>query len=292
MNPILKYVGGKTRLLPELTKRMPTTYGRYFEPFVGGGALFFHLELEAGRAVIGDVNASLIDMYMVLSRTVRVSGLLTRIWRALQDHERLHSKEHFLAVRRAWNARETHSPCSKRAAAYLYLGRAGFKGLWRENKRGDFNVPYGDGVLHLPDKERLQRAGELLSRARIISGPYDWSLSSFGYDDSARGDLVYFDPPYVPASATSSFASYSAGGFGADDQRRLEVYARQLAHRGCYVMLSNSDTPVTRELYSDTTVWLVESVSAPRSIGTHARAAGKVGEVIIRNVNVSGWGAW
>jgi DNA adenine methylase len=265
--PIVKWVGGKTKLLPELLRRAPTSFRRYHEPFAGGAALFFHLAPRA--AVLSDTNAELVACYQAVQRNVE--GVIE----ALAQHRDRHSEAYYYAVREGWNGAERPS-AAERAATFIYLNKTCYNGLWRVNSRGLFNVPAGryvnPGIL---DAERLRAASAVLASAEISAAPFERVL-----DEAHRGDWVYFDPPYHPLSATSDFTTYTAEGFGAADQEHLaEVFAR-LAERGCAVMLSNSDTPFTRRLYAR---WRIARVLCPRAVNSRADRRGLVGELIVTN---------
>jgi DNA adenine methylase len=265
--PIVKWVGGKTRLLGELAARAPTSFRRYLEPFVGGAALFFHLRPRA--ALLSDTNAELIACYRAVQDEVDA------VIAALERHREQHSEAYYSAVRYGWNADARTAP-AERAAAFLYLNKTCYNGLWRVNSRGRFNVPAGRYVNpSILDAERLRAASAALRGAACELAPFEAVL-----DEARGGDFVYFDPPYHPLSATADFTSYTAAGFTAADQERLASVFARLDDRGCAVMLSNSDTPFTRRLYAR---WRVERVLAPRAINSRADRRGAVGEIIVRN---------
>lgn len=266
-SPIIKWVGGKTRFLPELVKRMPRSYNRYFEPFAGGAALFFHLEPQC-PAFLSDVNADLIAMY----RAVRDEP--EAVIQLLQVHARLHDDHHYRSVRGLLNAVkiEDSSPTT-RAAMFIYLNKTCFNGLWRVNKLGEFNVPMGDNKNpKICDAAAIRAASKALSRTMLAAT--DW----FAAVRDVPGDFVYFDPPYHPVTETSNFTAYDASGFGQAEQRRLARVAQALVSNGVQVMLSNSDTPLVRELYS----WArICTVQRSGSINSDPNKRGKVNEVII-----------
>jgi DNA adenine methylase len=265
--PIVKWVGGKSRLLPELLARAPSSFRCYHEPFVGGAALFF--ELAPRAAILSDVNAELVSCYRAVQSDV--DAVVT----ALARHRAEHSEAYYYAVRDGWNAGADASAAA-RAATFIYLNKTCYNGLWRVNSRGLFNVPAGryvnPGIL---DAERLRAASAVLAKARLRVAPFDAVV-----DAARRGDFVYFDPPYDPVSATADFTSYTQGGFGVEDQERLaEVFAR-VVERGCAVMLSNSDTPFVRRLYAR---WHIDRVMCARAVNSRADRRGAVAEVIVTN---------
>lgn len=271
--PVIKWAGGKARLLPELMARMPTSYERYYEPFAGGAALFFRN--APARAVLSDSNPDLIALYTALRDDVAaVAAVLGR-------YQSSHCKEHYYATRAAWNALTPWGApqrygwtAAERAAAFVYLNRTCFNGLWRVNQDGHFNVPmgkYANPTICAPDV--LRAASAVLSRAELRCGDFRTAL-----DDIQAGDFVYLDPPYVPASVTANFVAYDRDGFNEDDQRALATTFKVFANLGVRVMLSNSDTPLVRELYQG---FRIDQVQAPRSINSKAGSRGPVAEVIV-----------
>lgn len=267
MKPIVKWVGGKTKLLPELKQRMPAKYGRYFEPFAGGAALFF--DLLPSLATIADFNADLIATY----ETVAHEPEEIILW--LMAHKAAHTADdHYNDVRTRWNRGEFETP-SARAAAFIYLNKTCFNGLYRVNLDGKFNVPKGKYKKPpICDEAGLRAASEALSHVALHAG--DFRVTT-GY--AVRNDFVYFDPPYVPVSKTSNFTSYTGEGFGINEQCALADHARALVRRGVKVMLSNSDTRIVRELYQDD--FHIDTVQCGRAINSKGAGRGKVREVII-----------
>ncbi len=266
MKPIVKAVGGKTRLLDELVARVPSTYGCYYEPFVGGGALFFHLAPK--RAVISDMNRDLIVVYTAVRDDVE--GVISK----LERHRVQHNKGYYYEMREWWNrSRQCWTPAA-RAAMYLYLNRSCFNGLWRVNSDGQFNVPMGTYArLSLPSPELLRKAHQTLTDVTILHEDFRCVA-----ERAQRGDFIYLDPPYVPLSTTSNFTTYTADGFTLDDHRELAATARSLVGRGVHVMLSNSDVPFVRDLYKGFTI---NTVRCNRAINSKAGGRGGVDEVII-----------
>jgi DNA adenine methylase len=262
--PIVKWAGGKTRLLPELAKRVPKKFGRYYEPFVGGAALFFHL--APPRAMLTDTNRDLIRMYITVRDDVDV------LIRRLKRYAAAHDERHYYTTREKWNG--GFSSGMTRAAAFIYLNKTCFNGLWRVNSSGEFNVPMGNYTdPTICDSNGLRAASIALARTRLGCTDYRDAVS-----EAERGDFVYFDSPYAPIDSTSNFTSYTPGGFNADNQRELADVARNLLGRGVHVMLSNSDTPLTRKLYRG---FKIERVKCGRSINSNAEKRGEVNELII-----------
>jgi DNA adenine methylase len=265
-SPVIKWVGGKTKLLPELTARLPERFGRYYEPFAGGAALFFRV--APARAVLADSNPDLIGLYTCLVNDV--AGVI----RKLGHHRAAHSEAHYYTTRTRWNDRELAWTSAERAATFIYLNKTCFNGLWRVNRAGAFNVPIGrytDPPICVP--EALRAASGLLTRATLRCDDYRAAVA-----DARRGDFIYFDPPYDPVAPTANFTSYTADAFGPEQQRALADTARMLVARGCQVMLSNSDTLFIRSLYKG---FQIERVKCARAINSNAARRGEVDEVIV-----------
>ncbi|MBK9033240.1 MAG: DNA adenine methylase [Myxococcales bacterium] len=264
--PVVKWVGGKTKLLPEIVTRFPRTFGRYFEPFAGGAAVFFHLGPEA--AVLSDRNADLIGMYRAVASDP--DGVIRR----LTLHQAAHDSDHYYQTRARWNDRSVSWTTLDRAATFIYLNRTCFNGLWRVNKGGGFNVPMGRYKNpSICDVETIGRASTVLKRATLLCGDYQAAVA-----DAGPGDLVYFDPPYDPVTPTANFTAYTGDGFGPTHQQELADTVRALAERGCAVVLSNSDTPLIRSLYRGLRV---DRVKCPRAINSDPTRRGDVDEVLV-----------
>lgn len=260
--PFVKWVGGKRQLLSELVPRVPSDYGIYHEPFVGGGALFFHLRPE--RAVLSDTNERLVRAY----RGVR--DAVEEVIDLLQGYP--HDRDFFMKMRGVDIDRRSDAEV---AAWLIYLNRTGYNGLYRVNRRNVYNVPFGDYVNPtICDAENLRACARALRRAELRCEPFE------AVTHRARpGDFVYFDPPYVPLSASSSFTSYTSAGFGMQDQARLRDVARALIGRGVRVLLSNSSAPAVFELYRDGFELVV--VGATRAVSCRGTGRGRVQELII-----------
>lgn len=281
--PFLKYVGGKRRLLPELCKRVPKEIGRYHEPFVGGGALFFELRRE-GRipsAVLSDADERLVRTW----RGVRddPDGVLA----ALHEHERMHSREHFECMRTVTDF-ATDALC---AAWRIYVSKTAYNGLYRVNRQGMLNAPFGDYAdPKILDEENLRACSRALQGVELVCGDFSSiegeslldrdpeALRALGAFDEV---FFYFDSPYKPVTKTRSFTGYGPGGFTDDDQRRLAEHAAMLKRSGAKVLLTNSDAPLVRELYPEP-FWKVERVEARGdAVNCKAEGRGKVAELII-----------
>jgi DNA adenine methylase len=275
LRPIVKWAGGKSRLLPELRKRLPAEIRTYAEPFSGGAALFFSLAqddlsgLRDGRrfkhAILADRNEDLIACY----RAVRdaVEELIV----ALGEYR--YDKDLFYEVR---DRDPSKMGDVERGARVLFLNRTCFNGLWRVNSSGKFNVPFGRYTNpKIVDPVLLRAASKALQKVTLTHADFSKVTAKL-----EAGDFVYFDPPYVPASETADFTSYAVEGFGANEQARLVEELERLRTRGVFAMLSNADTPHTRALYKD---FHFETVDAPRSINANGAKRGTATELIVTN---------
>jgi DNA adenine methylase len=271
--PFIKSAGGKTRLLPELLARIPSDFGTYYEPFVGGGALFFAVEAKFGSArryTIGDTNKDLITAY----REIRDghSELLRRLrYMAKRDNAK------FYARVRAFDpdTLPTYLPgaSSARAARFIYLNKTCFNGLHRVNRSGQFNVPYGKYVRpNICDEDNILACVSALASVVIHEKPFTQTVLA-----AVEGDFVYFDPPYYPLHS-GSFTRYHHSGFGHAMHVMLRDLALTLKRRGVRVLLSNSDTPEVRELYKG---FKIEQIMAARSINAKGDGRGKIAELLI-----------
>jgi DNA adenine methylase len=262
--PFIKWAGGKGQLLGPISASVPPAFARYVEPFLGGGAVFFHLRPEA--ALLSDLNSELIACYHAVQE--RVDELMA----ALDRH--VYSAAHYYEVRAA--RPEDLSPID-RAARFIFLNKTGYNGLYRVNREGAFNVPFGryKKPPKLYDRENLQRASAALKRAVLRAQPYELSLA-----EAEAGDFVYLDPPYQPVSSTANFTSYTSLAFSEEDQRRLAEWFRRLDARGCPLMLSNSDTPLVRELYG---AYRQVSLTANRAINSNPSRRRGATELLVMN---------
>jgi DNA adenine methylase len=272
--PFLKWAGGKGQLLSELSKRLPSRFRSYYEPFVGGGALFFHLAgngLLHHEIFLSDYNQELINCYRVIRDDVEA------LIEALQDHApHFNDPNYFLEIRK-WDRQPGFAqrhPVAK-AARTIFLNRTCYNGLYRLNNKGQFNAPFGNYKNPLIcDPVNMRAVSQALHSVDLHVGDFAEVL-----DRAQAQDLVYFDPPYVPVSSTSSFTHYTGQTFSADDQYRLAEVFFALQERGCYVMLSNSHTSLARELYRDAR--LADVVHASRKINCDGKKRGNVEELIV-----------
>jgi DNA adenine methylase len=262
--PFLKWAGGKRQLVPQLLAHVPAYSGRYFEPFVGGGAMFF--ALEPGHAVLGDTNRRLIRAYGGVR--YNVEGVIAKLSGYPFD------KGFFLELRG-----KDIDACKddvEVACWLLYLNKTAFNGLYRVNRNGGFNVPWGKYKNPtICDAENLRAVSNALRCADFVCGDFEYAVRG-----AKEGDLVYFDPPYVPSSSTSNFTSYTEGKFNLNEQVRLRDVALKLKDRGVHVMLTNSNTSVVRDLYG-LDEFKLRRINARGSVAAKGKSRGKRVDLLI-----------
>nr|VFJ47844.1 MAG: DNA adenine methylase [Candidatus Kentron sp. DK] len=263
--PFVKWAGGKRRLIPEIMARLSASFSTYHEPFLGGGAVFFALagERRITRAVLSDTNAELIGAY----RAVRESP--KALIRLLEAHKEAHGEEGYY-----YRVRDRHGATAggaearlASAARFIYLNKTCYNGLYRVNSKGRFNVPQGryqnPTIYH---RENLLAVSRVLQNAEL-------AVRDFSEIEPEAGDVIYCDPPY-----DDTFNSYAAGGFGEAGQRRLREWMDRWREKGCYVLLSNSDTPLIRDLYAD---YRIAEIAAPRYINSKGSGRGMTKELLV-----------
>lgn len=271
--PFVKWVGGKRQLLAQFRKLNlypPELFniktGRYFEPFVGGGAVFFDLLPEKG--FLSDLNRELVITYNVIKNDVE------RLVASLKKHKT--GKEYFLKVRAQDTSKLTDLQIASR---FIFLNRTCFNGLYRVNSKGEFNVPYGKYANPLIcDEDNLRKVSKALQTIEIRHQDYKKILRK-----ARKGDFVYFDPPYYPISKSASFTSYTKESFLDKEQLELRDTVLELHKRGCFVMLSNSDTPFINKIYSGFKGIRITKVEAGRAINSKGNGRGKITEVLVTN---------
>ena len=272
----MKWAGGKRSLRRQLLALAPPHFASFVEPFLGGATFFLSLASErpVSHAVLGDANCELMQLYQAVRDDPEAVMAELDL---LSDHV---LDEQFYYQIRAVNP-DSLSP-SKRAARFIYLNKTCYNGLYRVNRRGQFNVPFGRYATPpgLYNRSNIARVAALLRKADLRCGDFAETLRDAGPDD-----FVYLDPPYVPLTQTASFTRYTKGAFGDDDQRRLARTIHELTARGCRVLLSNSETPLVRELYAD---YDIAVVYAPRNINSDATGRQRVPELAIRNYDAAG----
>ncbi len=268
--PALKWVGGKRQLVDELSSLLPKSTSPYYEPFVGGGALLFHL--QPGKAYINDINADLMGVYSVIKENV--DGLIEE----LKTYK--NESEFFYRVRDWDRDTESYKALSdvKKAARILYLNKTCYNGLYRVNNAGEFNSPFGNyRNPNIVNEPVLRAVSAYFNKAEVHFSSLDYAQA---LADVKRGAFVYLDPPYDPVSETSNFTGYSKGGFTKEEQIRLRECCDELDRRGVKFMLSNSATEFIREQYG---AYDIKVVHAKRSINSVGSKRGDVDEVVVRN---------
>ena len=266
--PFVKWAGGKRSVIPQLLTCLPRRrLTRYFEPFVGGGALFFAIESKIKRAFLSDMNEDLMIAYKIIK--TRCDDLI----KELQRHERLHKrndKGHYMAVRK----RDKMECLVERAARFIYLNKTCYNGLYRVNKSGQFNVPMGTYKNpRIIDADNICIVSEVLSKVQLARRAFDKI-------QLRKGDMVYCDPPY-----DETYDHYTECRFNGEGQKQLSLCAREWHKAGAQIIISNSDTELIRDLYK-AKYWHIKGAVGKRSINCKANGRGKVREVIITNYSV------
>lgn len=272
VTPVVKWAGGKRQLLSEIIKYIPNKYSTYYEPFIGGGAVLFHLQPR--KAVINDINEELVNLYQVIKNNI------TELFLSLSEHR--NEPAYFYATRELDRDKKKFNRLSnvEKASRTLYLNKTCFNGLFRVNSRGEFNVPFGK--YKNPDiinEATLKAVSDYFNNADIsfLCGDFETSIENI-----KENDFVYFDPPYDPISESANFTGYSKDGFSKEDQIRLKKLCDKLDDKGVKFLLSNSATSLILDLYKD---YHVEIVQARRAINSDGDKRGKIEEVLVKNYN-------
>lgn len=264
--PFLKWAGGKTKLIQQYQPYFPKTFKTYYEPFLGGGSVFFHFsrQLPLFSAVLTDINPELINAYhCIQTQPEQIISLLT-------IHQKRHSPEYYYQVRGNFQG-----TIYEKAARLIYLNKTCFNGLYRENSKGEFNVPLGRYKKpNIFNPDLIRSVSAVLQHVQLEVRPFEDVLHCATSGD----DFVYFDPPYHPVSYTSNFTAYSRNSFNEDDQLKLSKVFTELAQRGVKVMLSNSDCSFIREIYSE---FNIHRISALRTINSNIKKRGSISEVLV-----------
>ena len=266
--PFIKWAGGKTQLLPEILSRLPKSYNNYFEPFLGGGAVFFALNPK--KAFLSDLSKDLITTYKVIKNDYEALA------NELSNYE--YNEEFYYKLRAQDRDKENYEKLSnlKVAARFIYLNKTCFNGLYRVNSKGEFNVPFGKYKNPSLFKiENLKACSNALESTELNTASYLETLKEIKKDD-----LVYLDPPYSPLNKTSSFTSYTKDGFNNDKQKELRDFCIEVDKIGAKFILSNSYNTLILELYKD---FKIETIKAKRAINSKANKRNSINEVIVRN---------
>lgn len=273
IKPFVKWAGGKTQLLEIIEKHLPDHFNRYFEPFVGGGALLFKLQPKSFS--INDLNGELISVYNCFQNDSLFSALKDE----LLVHERNHSEKYFYSIREQDRSELFKTlPMHVRAGRMIYLNKSCFNGLYRVNSKGFYNVPFGkkDKVVCF-DRNNFESLRKFFKTRKAVITNCDFEEA---VKNAKAGDFVYFDPPYDTWEHKDSFTSYDKNAFGKEEQIRLSNVFKALSNKGVYVMLSNHNTDFIRELYKD---FHINVVPAKRMINANGNGRGAVEEVLITN---------
>lgn len=266
--PFVKWAGGKRQLIPQIRERMPEQFNKYYEPFVGGGAVIFELLPE--NAVINDINRALINAYQMICDHPQdflqeINRLDAEMW---ED-----GKEYYYSLREHYNDKLMKDEFDMELAAlFVFINKHCFNGLYRVNGKGLFNVPYNNSRRSSVDEQSIMEISEFLRNVTIISGDFEAACEGAG-----KGDFVFIDSPYAPLNPTS-FESYTKEGFDIESHRRLAKLFDKLTARGCYCMLTNHNTDLIKELYGNKG-YTIDVVSVKRMINSDA--SNRVGEEVI-----------
>lgn len=268
--PVVKWVGGKRQLISEIDKYLPSNYSTYYEPFLGGGAVLFHLQPH--KAVVNDINEELINLYQVIKDNVE------ELIEDLKRHK--NEPDYFYKIRELDRDIQKYNELTpvERASRIHYLNKTCYNGLFRVNSQGQFNVPFGRYKNpNIVNETTLRAVSNYFNTANIIFKCCDFEEAVKG---CRKGSFIYFDPPYDPISDTSSFTGYDKGGFGKTEQKRLKDLCDNLNKRGVKFLLSNSQTQFILDLYKD---YRIEIVQAKRTINSKGNKRGEVNEVLVMN---------
>lgn len=272
--PFVKWAGGKRQLIPILNENLPKEMGSYYEPFLGGGALLFHLLTEnpSQKCHISDLNSDLVLAYVTIRD--RIDSLIE----SLKNHQRNYqkdSKPYYYSVRES----QPRSQVEK-TSRLIFLNRTCFNGLYRVNSKGKFNVPLGRYTNpNIVNEENLRSVGQILKSKKVKIDCRDFASV---LNDAKEGDLVYFDPPYQPVSSTANFTSYTNKDFTFEDLNRLAELCFKLNSKGCKVLLSNSDSKKVSKIF-DSKSWNIQKIEANRAINSNSTKRTGHFELLIKN---------
>ena len=266
--PFLKWAGGKSRIAKDIVERFPK-FNRYYEPFLGSGAIYF--EVAPREGVLNDLNANLINVYKCIKD--RPEEIMVEMDKIQECYNMLgtteEKEEMYYSMRSEYNQEKD---LIRKSALLVFLNKAGWNGMYRENSKGDFNIPFGKrGKLNIYDKDNILKVSSNIQKMRFMFGNYEDAVK-----DAQVGDLVYFDPPYF-----ETFSSYQKQGFTDNDQKKLHDLAVELSKKGCYVVISNSNCPKTSELYKDFS--RIIEIPITQTIGSKASSRKVITEALILN---------
>jgi len=282
--PFVKWAGGKRGIIGTLETKgfIPKKFGRYFEPMVGAGAVFFHIaeKYKPKKCIISDINSDLINTYKAIKRDV--NELIKEVSKIKEEFYSSGDRSEFYYKKRdEFNQlkKDKENHLIYQAALFLFLNKTCFNGLYRVNKKDEFNVPFGRYKNpKIFDEDNLRRISKLLQNTKILNLDFEEAIK-----DAEGGDFVYFDPPYVPLSKTSDFTSYTKMDFGLDDQKRLAKVVNNLAKKGCLVMESNSSSDEIKDIFQEYNNLHIYTIEAPRFISCKSDGRKPVEESVINN---------
>ncbi|QLH11512.1 DNA adenine methylase [Nitrosarchaeum sp. AC2] len=272
--PFVKWAGGKRQLIPILHQNLPEAFGTYYEPFLGGGALLFHIltDKNGQKCSISDLNSDLVLAYTTIRD--RIDALIS----SLKNHEKNYqkdSKSYYYSVRESNPRNEV-----EKTSRLIFLNRTCFNGLYRVNSKGKFNVPLGKYTNpNIVNEENIRAVSSILQTNRISIKCRDFESV---LRDAKKGDLVYFDPPYQPVSSTANFTSYTTKDFTYDDLTRLAELCLKLDSKECHVLLSNSDSKEVSDIFAKKP-WKITRIEANRSINSNSKKRTGHFELLIKN---------
>ncbi|WP_352418165.1 DNA adenine methylase [Proteiniborus sp.] len=268
--PVVKWVGGKRQLLPQIEKIIPTKISTYYEPFLGGGAVLFHLQPQ--KAIVNDINEELINLYQIIKDNVE------ELIEDLSKHK--NEADYFYEIRELDRDKEKYDKLTpvERASRIHYLNKTCYNGLFRVNQHGEFNTPFGKYKNpNIVNAVTLRAVSNYFNNADITFRCGDFEDAIIG---ARKGSFVYLDPPYDPVSNSANFTGYDKGGFDRNEQIRLKKLCDKLNSKGIKFLLSNSATNFILELYKD---YKIEVVQAKRAINSNGNKRGEVDEVLVMN---------
>lgn len=271
--PFLKWAGGKSRLAREITSFFPVEFNRYFEPFLGGGAIYFNISPREG--ILNDLNKYLVGTYEIIRDRphdlIKKLRLIDKEYHALLSLEE--KSEYYYSSRERYNRIEKVN--IEKAALFIFLNKTGYNGMYRENLKGSYNIPFGKHEKSLIcDEENILNVSLDIQNIKFTAGDYKQAIES-----AKKGDLVYLDPPYIPVSKTSKFTQYQKEGFSDSDHLELKNLALKLHRKGCFVVISNSYCDESKALYNDE-AFKINIVNTVRLIHSSKRV---VREIVVTN---------
>lgn len=272
--PFVKWAGGKRQLIPILNQNLPESFGTYYEPFLGGGALLFHIltERDGQKCSISDLNSDLVLSYVTIRD--KIDDLIL----SLKNHEKNYQKD---SSRYYYSVRDANPKSDvEKTSRLIFLNRTCFNGLYRVNSKGKFNVPLGKYTNpNIVNEENLRSVSYILKKSKVSMNCRDFAAV---LHDAKKNDLVYFDPPYQPVSNTANFTSYTNKDFTFDDLERLAELCNTLDSKGCKVLLSNSDSKEVAKMFT-TKTWTVKRIPANRAINSNSKNRTGHFELLIKN---------